>query len=91
MFRRRRFSGEIVSDEGYSVAVGRDWLTYQRGGRRLSATVDVGGPGVTIFVDMVNRWDDDLSHEIDKETQASILNDIRAALAWQGLEVTFRP
>lgn len=91
MFPTRRFSGEIVSDEGYSIAFGRGWLAYRRGGRRLEATVDAGGPGVTIFVDTVNRWDDDLSNEIDRKTQALILEDIKKALEWRGLKVDYRP
>ena len=72
---------------------GQDWLVYRCGNRSMTMTVDRGGlgPGITIFTDTANRWDDDPSAEVDEQTRSMILNEVTRALEWRGLEVRLRP
>lgn len=81
---------DVISDEGFSISWGRDWLLYNRAGRSMTMTVDAGGRGpiITIFADTANRWDDDPSTEVDESTRRTVLNDVKRALEWKGLSVT---
>jgi hypothetical protein len=92
MFRTRWYNrGRVLSDEGYSVESGRDWLVYRRASRKMTVTVDQGSREINVFVSTANRWDDAPSSEVDESTKAAILNDIRRALEWQGLKVNLLP
>ena len=91
MFRKSRLGSKIVSDEGFSVEIGRDWLINKRAGRQMEVTVDVGGSEINVFTDTIGRWDDDLGRAVDSDTKESITNDIADALEWAGLQVTLRP
>jgi hypothetical protein len=82
---------KVLSDEGFYVEIGRDWLVYQRGDRRMTMTCDVGGPEINVFTDTANRWDDDPSVEVDEQTRSTILNDVTRALEWRGLQVRLLP
>jgi hypothetical protein len=88
MFWTRWYNkGRVLSDEGFSIEYGQDWLVYQRAPKRMTITIDYGGTEVNIFTDTVNRWDDDPSTEVDQSTKSQIASDIKRALGWRGLSV----
>lgn len=92
MFKTRWYNrGKILSDEGYSIECGQDWLVYQRGSKRMTVTVDLGAREINVFVGTANRWDNDPSTEIDDLTRARVLDDIKRALEWTGLSVRMLP
>lgn len=81
----------IMSDGGYSLRWGQDWVIYREGNRQLTLTIDVGGMGASIFVGSVTRWDDDPSQMIDLSTQARIVENVRRALKSKGFHVELFP
>jgi hypothetical protein len=88
MFWTRWYNkGKVLSDEGFAIEYGRDWLKYQRATRHMTITIDYGGKAVNTFTGTVNRWDDDASTEIDSDTKLQIVGDIKRALEWKGLSV----
>jgi hypothetical protein len=92
MFRTRWLNrSTIVSDEGFSIWVGRDQVVYRRNDRAMTISSDLGGSEINIFAPTANRWDDDVSVEIDEQTKAVILENVRRALEWKGLKVRVLP
>jgi hypothetical protein len=92
MFKTRWYNrGKVLSDEGFSIELGQDWLVYRRGQRRMTITVDVGGSEINIFVGTANRWDDSPSTEVDEGTKWEIISDIKRGLEWKGLSVRLVP
>ena len=92
MFRTRWYNrGTIVSDEGFTIWVGRDSVVYRRSDRAMTISIDWGGSEINIFAPTANRWDDDPSAEIDKLTKDMVLDDVRRALEWKGLKVNLLP
>lgn len=87
MFRRRWFSGEIISDEGFSVLPKRDQIVYRETGRTLTMTADMGVKGFTIFLDSIARWDDAPQTSISPHESGRIAEKVRRALKSQGQEV----
>ena len=89
MFTKSRFSSWITNaDEGFSVTSGRDFAIYREGSRQLTLTVDNDGNSATIFVGSGARWDDDPNVGIDAETQMKIIERVKKALEWSGLQVS---
>ena len=89
MFKRGFFSGAITeTTEGFSVRVGRDWLVYTGGERRMHVTVDFAGICV-VFLSTVGRWDDEPDRSVGDEEQRRIASGIKRALESQGIAVEF--
>jgi hypothetical protein len=88
-FTKRKFfhRGHIESDEGFSVAVGRDTVVYYESGRRMAITADVGAGQANIFTNSIGRWDDDLPNSAKAEEKSRIADNIKRALEWRGLTV----
>jgi hypothetical protein len=78
---------EDVSHDKVSIRLGRDWLVYQRGARKMSITIDYGGDQVNIFTDTVSRWDDDPNTLIEDIERQKILQDVSVDLEQRGLQV----
>ena len=89
MFKRRWFSGEIVSEEGFSVLPKRDQLVYREAGRTMKLTAAMGVKGFTVFLDSIARWDDDLQSAISLQESSRIAENVRRAPESQGQEVEF--
>jgi len=87
MFRRRWFSGEIVSGEGFSILPKRDQIIYREKGRTLRMTADMGTRGFTVFLDSIARWDDAPQSAISPPESIRIAGNVRRALESQGREV----
>ena len=89
MFKRRLWfhRGRIDSDEGFSVAFGRDMVVYRESGRRMAITADVGAQEANIFTISIGRWDDDQVNIISEAEKQRIADNIERALEWQGLTV----
>ena len=90
MFRKGRWlhSDSIYSDdEGFFISVGRDWLTYNEGKRRMTITVEMGAKGFAVYLETIGRWDDDLAHPVDEQTKDQIAGKIKRALESQGQSV----
>ena len=82
-------ASQIVSDEGFSVAVvGRDRLVYREGERSMSVTVDAGAKAYDIFVISIGRWDDDPADSVSEQQRVRIAERIRRALESQGNQVS---
>jgi hypothetical protein len=77
----------IKSDEGFSVAFGRDTLVYRESGRGMAITVDVGANQANLFTNSVGRWDDDLMNTVKPEEKERIADNIKLVLEWDGLVV----
>lgn len=89
MFKRRRFSGEIVSEEGFSILPKRDQIVYREAGRTMKLTADMGVKGFTVFGDSIARWYDDLQLTISPQESRRIAENVRRALESQGQKVEF--
>ena len=91
MFKKRRWftRGRIDSDEGFSVALGRDAVAYWEGSRRMLITADAGAGKVVVFTESIGRWDDDLSHSVCSEERERIAHNIQRAFESQGQSVVF--
>lgn len=90
MFRKGRWlhSDRIYSDdEGFFISVGRDWLTYSEGKRRMTITVEMGAKAFAVYLETIGRWDDDLAHPVDDQTKDQIAGKIKRALESQGQSV----
>jgi hypothetical protein len=89
MFTRNKWfhRGRVESDEGFSVALGRDTVVYYESGRRMAITADVGTGQANIFTNSIGRWDDDLSNSAKPEEKSRIADNIKRALEWRGLSV----
>jgi hypothetical protein len=90
MFRKGRWlhSDRIYSDdEGFFISVGRDWLTYNEGKRRMTITVEMGAKGFAVYLETIGRWDDDLAHPVDDQTKDQIAGKIKRTLESQGQSV----
>jgi hypothetical protein len=90
MFKKSWFSPWINNiDEGFSVFVSRAFAIYREGARRLTLSIDNGGRhGATIFLGSGARWDDNPGASIDAETQMMIIERVKKALEWSGLQVS---
>ncbi len=86
MFTKRRWlrRGWIDSDEGFSVAFGRDTLIYRECGRKMSITVDVGAGQANVFTESIGRWDDDPNNRVSDAIRQRIADNIKRALESQG-------
>lgn len=92
MFKTRWYNrGTILSDEGFTIWVGRDSLVYRRSSRAMTISIDCGASEINVFAPTANRWDDDLSTEVDELTKKMILDDVRRALEWKRLKVNVLP
>jgi hypothetical protein len=72
-----------------SVTFGRDWLLYNRNGRKMSITADAGAYEIVVFRDTVSRWDDTPMDMISNQERNKILQDIEDALSRKGLTARF--
>jgi hypothetical protein len=94
MFRKRKWyqrgRGRIESDEGFSVFVGRDAVTYREDGREMTITVDSGAGRAVVFKASIGRWDDDPARLVDDETRTRIQNNVGSVLEWLGWNVRFQ-
>lgn len=79
---------EIVSDEGFTVATGRDSLLYSEGKREMHVTTEAEPSGFAVALDTIGRWDDDLSRSVSDDDKKRIANNIRRALEWRGYTVS---
>jgi hypothetical protein len=90
MFRKGRWlHGDRIysDDEGFFISVGKDWLTYNEGKRRMTITVEMGAKGFAVYLETIGRWDDDLAHPVDDPTKDQIARNIKRALESQGQSV----
>ena len=94
MFRQRRWyqrgSGRIDSDEGFSVFLGRDTLTYKEGNSQMTITIDSGAGQVVVFRVSIGRWDNDPARLADDATRLRIEDNVRRVLEWLGWSVSFQ-
>jgi hypothetical protein len=90
MFKNNRWfhRGRIESDEGFSVAIGRDTIVYYESRRRMAVTADIAAGQANIFTNSIGRWDDDLTNSVKAEEQSRIAGNIKRALEWRGLAVS---
>ena len=79
--------GRIESDEGFSVAFGRDTVVYYESGRRMAITGDFSGSTGAIYADTIGRWDDDPLNAVNEKEKDRIANNIKRALEWDGIPV----
>lgn len=80
----------IESDEGFSVEVlGRTGLRYTEGERTLFVDSEVlmGPSGLAVFSDSISRWESPEDQEISDEEKRRILDNIRRAFRFRGLEI----
>jgi hypothetical protein len=90
MFKRGHWpnSDRIYSEDGqFFVSVGKDWLVYHEGERKMTITVDMGAKSFAVYLDTIGRWDDDLEHSVDTEEKNRIASNIKHALESQGQTV----
>lgn len=89
MFTKRKLihRGRIDSDEGFSVAFGRDVVVYYEANRRMEITADFSGRAGAIFVDTIGRWDDDPSNTMSDRDKRRIAENIKRAIEWDGTSV----
>jgi len=89
MFTKRKLfhRGRIESDEGFSVAFGRDVVVYYEGDRRMEITADFSGRTGAVFVDTIGRWDDDPLNALSDKEKQRIAENIKRAIAWNGIPV----
>ena len=89
MFKKSWFGSWTTDvDEGFSVRYGRDFAVYREGSRQLTLSIDIGGKAATIVVGSGARWDDDPSKSVDTATQMKIIERVKKALEWSGLQVS---
>jgi hypothetical protein len=87
-----KFSGRGGrSPDHFSVTFGRDWLVYEKGGRKMTISADAGCDQIVIFTETLGRWDDDFEHRLDEPLRDKILHDIAQNLTERGLEVKILP
>jgi hypothetical protein len=89
MFTRKKWfhRGWIESNEGFSVAFGRDNIVYRELGRKMAITADVGVGQASVFVISIGRWDDDPLNPVSDQAKQRIANNVKRALESQGLVV----
>jgi len=89
MFTTRKWfhRGWIESDEGFSVALGRDIVVYRENGRRMAITADIGAGRANIFIISIGRWDDDPTNSVSDQEKNQIANNVKCALEFRGLVV----
>lgn len=80
----------VRSDKGFEVqSIGRFDLEYRQSGRKVSLYVESGLSGglpcLSVEPDAFSRWDDGAT--IPKDQQAELFDNLRAALAFQGLKL----
>ena len=81
----------IESDTGFSVEVlGRTGLRYAEGGRAVTAEAELlSGPhGLSLHANTIACWDPPFNTEvIDDAERARIVDNIRAAFRFRGIEI----
>ena len=81
----------IESDEGFSVEVlGQTGLRYVEGARAMFVDSEVlaGPAGLVMYTSSIKRWDPPHSAElIDEPTKNRIVDNIRRAFRFRGLEI----
>jgi hypothetical protein len=55
----------------------------------MAITVDVGAKQANIFTKSIGRWDDDPMNPAVPQERERIADNVRRALEWQGLTVSF--
>ncbi|HVU01154.1 MAG TPA: hypothetical protein VHE30_05355 [Polyangiaceae bacterium] len=78
----------IESTEGFSVEVlGQTGLLYRERARsaRIDSEVLSGPAGIVIYADSVKCWADGTA--IDEQTARQIVENVRAAFRFRGLEI----
>lgn len=83
----------IASDEGFSVEVlGRVGIRYEEGGKTIFVDSEVlasGAPAAMIvYPSGIRHWDPSYADEVpDPATRERIVERIREAFRWRGLEI----
>jgi hypothetical protein len=81
----------IESDEGFSVEVlGRTGLLYTEGARKLRVDSELlaGPPGLAIYRSSIRAWEPPHQNDpLDESRRAAILDNIRRALEFEGVEI----
>lgn len=81
----------IESDEGFSVEVlGPEYVRYVNGPRsmRVDSEYLMGPNGLVIYPSSIKRWDPSHSSDvIDKATRERIVENIRRAFRFSGVEI----
>jgi len=84
-------SGEIVSNEGFSVKIlGRTGLQYTEGSKTLHVNSEVlaGPSGLGIYKNSIKSWDLPYDNEtIDESKRDAIVENIRRAFRFDGYEI----
>jgi hypothetical protein len=87
MFKRGHWPNRdrIYSEDGeFFISVGKDWLVYHEGKRKMTITVEAGAKSFAIYLETIGRWDDDLPHPVDAKEKDRIARNIKRALESQG-------
>ncbi len=80
----------ITSDEGFSVQIlGRTGLRYQQGSHwlRVSSETLATPHGIVIYRSSIKEWVEPQSEPISETARNSILENIRRAFAFRGIEI----
>jgi hypothetical protein len=81
----------IESDEGFSVEVlGRTGVRYTEGAKTVfvdSEVLAVASSGLVIYPSSIKQWDAPFSCDIDDVTREAIVENIRRAFSFRGLEI----
>ena len=78
----------IASDDGFSVEVlGRTGVCYAERGKTMTIDSEVlaGPSGLVLYTDSIKNWDD--GESVDNATRQRIVESVRAALRFRGLEI----
>jgi hypothetical protein len=78
----------IESDEGFSVEVlGRTGLRYTQGDNSLFVDSEIlaGTAGLAVYASQIKNWDS--GNRVDEEARKTILNNIRRAFDFRGIDI----
>jgi hypothetical protein len=86
--------GRIICDEGWSVSYsGSSWridrYDYYENDRHLILSGEGGSSQMDIFIDAEMFWDDTARVRVEETDMKRVLNNLTAALQWDGFEVGF--
>ncbi|KPL89279.1 Imm74 family immunity protein [Ardenticatena maritima] len=80
----------IQSSEGFTVeVVGRSRILYTEPGKKLfiDAELLAGPSGLVIYTDSINTWDAPTGEKITEEEKHRIIENIRKAFRFRGIEI----
>jgi hypothetical protein len=81
----------VESDEGFSLEVlGRTGIRFTEQGKTMHIDSEVlqGPSGLIMYTDSITKWDD--GENVDERMRNKIVENIRAAFRFRGLEIQVR-